>query len=470
MKKVSLLFLIALVVTSTGASASGLAIPEQGAAAMGMAAAMTARSENLSAIYYNPAGIDYVEKTELFLGFTPIMPVHQYEGTTESEDANKMAFYPPNIYAAHRLNNRIVFGFGMYTPFGLGTDWNSKWYGRYTSTFGEIQSLYITPSVAIKLHDMVSFGASYSWIWSGAVIKKKIDSGLAIYSATAAANPAAANPKMISNPSYDSEFALDGDGGGVSYTLGLMLRPMSTVQIGISYTGTSEITYKGTAKFTHPKGYESMLSAMMPAFQDGDATLNLPSSINVGLKYDLTTAWDAEVDVNIVDWTTYDKLVIDLKDNLPYDTITSPKNWDKSTIVRLGTSYDLNAISTARFGFLYDKSPVPDETFDAQLPDNNRIGFSVGYGRKFGNITFDVSYMFLKFSDRDKDNLVGYVDAGSIDPTTGAVGPKDGVVDAADKAILDGMMAKMGRSEYPVGNGTYKSHVNLLSFSASYHF
>jgi len=46
-----------LLFSSTGVFASGLAIPEQGAAAMGMSAAMTARSEDLSAIFYNPAGI-----------------------------------------------------------------------------------------------------------------------------------------------------------------------------------------------------------------------------------------------------------------------------------------------------------------------------------------------------------------------------------------------------------------------------
>ena len=468
MKKVSLLFLIALMVSSTGVYASGLAIPEQGAAAMGMSAAATARSEDLSAIYYNPAGIDYVEKHEFFLGITPILPTHKYSNDTISVDSKKMSFYLPNVYFATRVHERVVFGIGLYTPYGLGTDWDSKWTGRYTSTYGEVRSAYLTPAVSVKLHDMVSIGASFSWIWSDAVIKKKIDSGLALYSA----NPSSATASMIANPNYDSEFALDGDGGSVSYTLGLMLRPFNRMQMGLTYISDTDLEYDGTAKFSHPTLYYAVLSQKMPAYQAGTAKLSLPSMFNVGVKYDLTTAWDAEFDVNFVNWSSYSKLVIDLEDDLPSDTITQIKDWEDTMVYRIGTSYDVSPLTTLRAGFLYDETPVPDETFDAQLPCSDRIGISVGLGRtvNLGGRSFciDASYMYLMFSDREKDNYVGYQDVGSYDTVNNTVltGVKDGVIDATDKAIMD----TMAGGEYPVSNGDYESHVNLLSISASYKF
>ena len=471
MKKVSLLILVSLMVSS-GVYGSGFSIPEQGAAAMGMSAAVTARSENLSAIFYNPAGIDYVENNELFLGMTPIFPSHKYEGSTISEDSNNSSFFLPNVYFAKRLNERVVAGIGLFTPFGLGTDWSSNWTGRYTSTYAEIRSAYFTPAVSVKLHDMVSIGASFSWIWSDAVIKKKIDSGLAIYSAIAQAAPASANPAMIANPDYDSEFSLDGDGGGVSYTIGLMLRPSERMQIGVSYIGESEFEFTGKAKFNHPSAYKTLLSQQMPISQNGEAIISIPSSINVGLKYDLTAAWDAEVDFNIVQWSTYKELSIDLANNLPSDKLIQEKDWDNSTVIRLGTSYDTNDITTFRAGFLYDKNPVPDETFDAQLPDSDRIGISVGFGRilTIGDIPIciDACYMFLKLSDRDKDNFVGYQDVGSFDTVNNVPlpGVKDGAIDATDQAIMNGMVG----GDYPVGTGTYKSHTNLFAVSASYKF
>ena len=53
MKKIGLLFACALM-PYYSVWAAGLAVPTQGSAALGMSLAMTARSEDLSAIYYNP--------------------------------------------------------------------------------------------------------------------------------------------------------------------------------------------------------------------------------------------------------------------------------------------------------------------------------------------------------------------------------------------------------------------------------
>ena len=56
-----------------------------------------------------------------------------------------------------------------------------------------------------------------------------------------------------------------------------------------------------------------------------------------------------------------------------------------------------------------------------------------------------------------------------MDADTGTpVNVKDGIVDAADQAILNSMVGD--GVDYPVGTGTYKSYVNLLSFSLSYRF
>jgi long-chain fatty acid transport protein len=258
----------------------------------------------------------------------------------------------------------------------------------------------------------------------------------------------------------------------VSYTIGLMLRPSERLQLGVSYVGESEFEYKGKAKFTHPTGYKTLLSQQMPVSQNGEAILSIPSSINVGLKYDLTTAWDAEVDVNLVQWSSYEDLTIDLESGLPSSQLIQPKDWDNSTVIRLGTSYDASDITTLRAGFLYDKNPVPDETFDAQLPDSDRIGISVGFGRilTLGEIPIciDACYMFLKLSDRDKDNFVGYQDVGSFDTVNNVPQPgvKDGAIDATDQAIMNGMVG----GEYPVANGSYKWHTNLFAVSASYKF
>lgn len=177
--------------------------------------------------------------------------------------------------------------------------------------------------------------------------------------------------------------------------------------------------------------------------------------LNLGAKYDINDNWDTSVDFDFVGWSVYDNLTIDFDKDLPYDKQVQEKDWENTFVFRFGTSYDVNEKLIARGGFLVDQTPIPDDTFDGQLPCNDRIGLSLGFGYKIGTVCFDASYLFLKFSDRDKDNFIGYPDLN-----------QDSNYNAADVATL----TALGITDYSVSNGTYKNHANLFSISASYKF
>ncbi|MFC1693870.1 OmpP1/FadL family transporter [Candidatus Latescibacterota bacterium] len=470
MKKLIMVLIPVMLLWTAQVWASGLAIPEQGAAALGFSAAMTARSEDLSSIFYNPAGIGYVENTELYLGVIPIIPGHAYAGNGASLDAEKKTFLPPQLYAARRFNERVVLGFGVYAPFGLGTDWDETWNGRYTSTLAEIQCIYANPTIAYKVNDMISLGVGVSYVYSNATIEKKIDTGLVLYGETKDTALASITAPMIANTDYDSHFSLDGSGSGFGYNIGALITPIEKLQLGISYRGATDIEYEGDAKFSHNKtaienipGMGTLLytgvASKMPATQDGETTLHLPWMLNLGAKYDITDIWDASVDFDFVGWSVYDELTIDFADDKPKDKSTMDKDWENSFVFRAGTSYDINESLVARGGFLFDQSPVPDNTFDGQLPDNDRTGISFGAGYKIGMFRIDASYMFLSFSDRTKNNLIGYSDTNDDDK-----------VDNVDQATSNGALALQQRGAYPVGNGNFESSANLFAVSVSYNF
>jgi long-chain fatty acid transport protein len=464
-RMIMLLMCLTLAVSGT-VYASGLAIPEQGAAAMSMSAAMTARSEDLSAIFYNPAGLDYVDDTEVSLGIIPITPGHSFSGSGGSLDAEGQTFFPPQLYGAKRINEKLVIGLGVYAPFGLGTDWGTTWDGRYVSTNAAIQCVNVNPSLSYQLNEMISLGAGLSYIHSSAVIEKMTDTGLSLYSTVAASNPAAADPTWAGNKALDSQFKLDGTGSGFGFNIGALVRPMPKLQLGISYRGATELEYDGDATFKHAAALKSIplgpgvtahdaISAKMPAKQGGTATLNLPWMLNLGAMYEISSKWDASVDLDMVGWSVYEELAVDFEDNLPMDKQVLDKDWENTFVFRLGTSYDATDVLTVRGGFLYDQSPIPDATFDCQLPGSDRIGLSLGAGYCFGNIMVDAGYMFLSFADRTKDNLVGYQDANA-----------DGSVDGVDQATLNAISG----GSYPVGNGDYESYANLVAVSVSYVF
>lgn len=486
MKKAGLFLLVIMMASVSGVRASGLSIPEQSAMAMGMSAAMTARSEDLSSIYYNPAGLDYVEGREITLGITPIMPSHKYHPFHEdrkifdSKDAASNTFFPPHIYAAWRTSEKMVLGIGVYSPFGLGTEWNDTWDGRYTSTFSEITLININPTVSYRVHEKVSIGIGVSYMTSSATFELMKDIGSSLFEELGS-DPALVS--IMANTDYDTKFGLKGNGSGYGYNFGILFDATERLKLGASFRSKTDIEYDGTVKLTHKQAkiketvygatamalagsglteaeiaaqaagnadlFYASLSDEYPASQDGTATLNMPWMLNLGLKYDLSSRWDASVDFDIVGWKVYDELVIDFADDKPVDEMVLSKEWRNSYVFRLGSSYDLTDAFVTRAGILYDRNPVPWNTMDAQLPDANRLGISIGAGYKLGSVRFDVSYLLLKFYDRDKENGVGFEK-----DITG-----DGKIDRFD--VPPG---------YPVGNGSYKSRAHLISASATFNF
>ena len=288
---------------------------------------------------------------------------------------------------------------------------------------------------------------------------------------------------MIAKTDYDSEFSLEGDGTGYGYNLGVIYRMDEKYQFGISYRGAMDIDYEGKAKFKHQSAnniagmttalnnallasgmdaataaataagsaaaLDAGVSGQMPATQDGKATLAMPWMLNLGVKADMTDVWDVSAELNIVGWSLYEELTIDFEDDKPYDKLTQDKDWENSYVYRLGTSYDVSESFVARGGLMFDFNPVPDLTFDGQLPDSDRYGISIGAGYKIGIIQFDASYLLLKFLEREKVNGAGF---GK--DTTG-----NGLVDRFDVPL-----------GYPVANGKYRSMAHLVSVSASYKF
>src|SRR5690242_14407842 len=63
------------------AHAAGFAIAEQGTAATGMAGAFTAKADDASAIYFNPAGLAPQKKLQVYLGGLLILGQASVTGT-----------------------------------------------------------------------------------------------------------------------------------------------------------------------------------------------------------------------------------------------------------------------------------------------------------------------------------------------------------------------------------------------------
>ena len=56
-------------------------------------------------------------------------------------------------------------------------------------------------------------------------------------------------------------------------------------------------------------------------------------------------------------------------------------------------------VSEWRFGGVFDESPVPEAFLRPSIPDSDRTGLTVGYGRSGNRWDVDLYYMALAFDD-----------------------------------------------------------------------
>src|SRR3546814_3965082 len=75
-------------------------------------------------------------------------------GTNNGGDAGSLGLVP-NAYISWEVNPNWFVGLGIGAPFGLMTEYDEGWIGRYHSKKFKIKSININPSVAYKVNDQL---------------------------------------------------------------------------------------------------------------------------------------------------------------------------------------------------------------------------------------------------------------------------------------------------------------------------
>ena len=65
----------------------------------------------------------------------------------------------PNLYTSIPTQKKLTLGFGVFSPFGLGTHWSETGPLRYVTTNSELKLVGFNPTLAFPVNDQVSVGA-----------------------------------------------------------------------------------------------------------------------------------------------------------------------------------------------------------------------------------------------------------------------------------------------------------------------
>jgi long-chain fatty acid transport protein len=378
---------------------AGFALIEQGVSGLGNAyAGGAAGAEDASTIFFNPAGMTRLQGNEVILGAQIIMPYLKFhnEGSTHvtgaalqggnGDEAGETRVVP-NFYYSRKVSDRFTVGIGVNAPFGLATEYDKNWVGRYHAVRSDLMSININPSVAYKVTDQLSVGAGFSAQYIDAELSSAIDFGLA--------GIKLGIPGLL--PQQNDGFVkLKGDSWGVGYNLGLLYEFTKNTRVGVSYRSRIEHTLEGDADFS---GVPTPLS---PGYRDCDieADVTLPDSLSISFFHQFNPQWMIMADFTWTNWSLFDELRVKFDNPLQADNVTVEK-WQDSYRYSLGASYMPDKNWTIRIGTAYDTTAVPSAKYRTpRIPDADRIWAALGVSYRISNMFgFDIGYAHLFIND-----------------------------------------------------------------------
>jgi long-chain fatty acid transport protein len=392
------------------AYSGGFALNEMSAAAIGTAfAGAGASADDISTIYYNPAGLSLMKGRQFTATGSAVRPSVRFEnqgsatatgarlGGGSGGDAGDLSAVPALYYATDVIPG-LRFGLGIQSPFGLKTEYDNGWVGRYQALKSELNTFNINPTLAYAVNDKLSVGMGVSAQYAKVELTRAIDFGSACAGRLGLATCA---PIGFLPQAKDGKVTLDGSDWAFGFNLGALYAPTPTMRFGLAYR--SSIRHKlsgGSAHFDKPAGLPGPLAAAA-AFSDTgvSAGLDLPDIVNLSSYMELDSKWALLGDINWTRWSRFNELRVHFDNGSPDSVIR--EQWRDTIRVGVGVNYRYNDAWKLRGGLSYEQSPVKDEFRTPSVPDASRkiVAFGVQYKPSAQSAwDFGVAHVFVKES------------------------------------------------------------------------
>lgn len=357
------------------AQSAGFQISESSVSGLGRAfAGAGVAGDDVSDMFYNPAGMALVEGRQFQAGVSIIDSESSFSGSGIpfggiNDDGGETGVVP-NLYYAFPASGALKYGISLTAPFGLATEYDPKWAGRYSALRSELTTIDINPSVSYSVSPAATIGAGISFQFADTELSQARFLGLGV---------------------PDGKSKISGDNWAMGFNLGAMFTPSPSTRIGIGYRSEIEQEVDGELLVTGPTG-ATLASA------GAKATVTLPDTIYLSALHSVSDRVDLMASARLTSWSTFDELRIKFDNGLP-DAVT-PENWDDTTTISLGVAYHMTDQLTIRGGIAMDESPVSDEFRTARIPDSDRDWLTLGLSYSPSpSMTLDFGYAHLEGDD-----------------------------------------------------------------------
>ena len=276
------------------ASAAGFALIEQSGSGMGNAyAGAAATGEDAGTVFFNPAAMSLIGTPQIAAGGHVIGLKAEFSGTGtrpaalgggaatggQGGDAGGLAIVP-NFYFVMPIGDNMRFGVGVNVPFGLATEYDEDWLGRFQGVKSELMTVNINPSISFKVSEMFSIGAGINY--------QRIDAEL--------------TNAVVLGAGQTGKVKLEADDDAWGWNAGVLFQPAASTKVGFSYRSKIEYKLDGTTTVTSDSGALAAVTAANLSTGSATADVTMPDSFSLSLAQALNDRVELLADVTFTRW------------------------------------------------------------------------------------------------------------------------------------------------------------------------
>lgn len=433
--------------SAAGASAAAFQLAEGSTSGLGMAfSGNAAVADDATVVSTNPALMTKFKQVEISAGGILVNAKIDVQGKFPTgKDASHNDIIPkavvPNAYIVAPVNDRFSLGGGVNVNYGLKSEFRPDYSAGFFGGRTDLTAVNINLSGAYKLGYGFSVGLGVNAVHAKATLERylgnlvelaqaqvkaglqQVEAGItkiqslppqvqaapqvqaqlaALKAKQVELNTKAAGLQQINALTNESDVIhrLKGDKWGFGWNAGLLYEINENNRLGFSYHSAIKLNFKGkysnnvhSAVANLPNVVNTVTGGAEIA---GRLSLTLPAFWEISGYHKLTDKLAMNYSYKRTDWSTFKTL--DAYAENGSKLFHKEENFNDSSRIALGFSYDVNEALTLRTGVAYDESASVTSP-SISIPDTDRTWYSVGATYRFTpNLSADLGYSYIRGS------------------------------------------------------------------------
>jgi long-chain fatty acid transport protein len=395
---------LTLLAPSAAALAAGFQLNENSTSGLGTAfASGAAAAEDATTLWSNAAGISRLRSTQAAVAVHLVKPSIKFgdQGSAAAlgqplggngGDAGGVNVVP-NLYAVMPINPQWSAGIGVNAPWGLVTEYEDGWIGRFQGLKSSIKTVNINPAVSWKPMSNLAVGVGLNYQRIDAEFTNRVNYTAALFQGSGGA---------VTLPGLETAARVEGSDTAWGWNAGVLFDIDANSRVGVSYRSPIKYKIAGDATFQNPAapGAPAPLVAGVNAQLANTAItseVKLPAIVNLSYFRTLNAQWDVMADAQWTGWSSIKDLTFVRSNGTVLQS--TPENFKDTWKFALGAHYRYDANWTLRAGLALDKSPVQTEFRTPRLPDADRTWLTAGAQYKLSpqaTLDFGAGYIWVK--------------------------------------------------------------------------